>query len=190
MLSLDFEREGVMRSRAGHRFALLRTFWIVALITLSGVARSETPFTFTVPQSRVLVKISAPSLLPDATASAKPNYFKLTRREPLLIVSGWLEPAQQYKGLDAFWQSESRSPAYAGSLAPVRVEMLREGAWEVVAFDVSVPGATQSNLRAERVEAGMWIDLHLSTIAPSATPSATLRADLLAVLRQVQVQQK
>jgi hypothetical protein len=179
-----------MRSRAGHRFALLCTLWIVALTTLSGVARSEVPFTFTVPQSRVLVKVSDPSLLPDATASAKPNYFRLTRREPLLIVSGWLEPAQQYKGLNAFWQSESRSPAYAGPLAPVRVEMLREGAWEVVAFDVSLPGATQSNLRAERVEAGTWIDLHLSTIARGATPSTKLRAQLLAVLPQVQVLQK
>lgn len=179
-----------MGSRAGHRFALLCTLWIAPLITLSDAARSEVPFTFTVPQSRVLVKISDSSLLPDATASAKPNYFKLTRRDPLLIVSGWLEPAQRYRGLNAFWQGESRSPAYAGPLAPVRVEMLREGAWEVVAFDVSVPGATQSNLRAERIEAGTWIDLHLSTMGHGATPSTKLRAELLAVLRQVQVLQK
>jgi hypothetical protein len=179
-----------MRSRAGQRFALLCTVWIVALSTLSGVARSEVPFTFTVPQSRVLVKVSDPSLLPDAAASAKPNYFKLIRREPLLIVSGWLEPAQQYKGLNAFWEGESRSPVYAGALAPTRVEMLREGAWEVVAFDVSASGAVQSNLRAERVEAGTWVDLHLSTIARGATPSTKLRAELLAVLRQVQILQK
>jgi len=82
-----------MRSHAGHGFALLCTFCIIALTALSGVARSEVPFTFTMPQSRVVVKVSDPSLLPDA-AAAKPNYFKLTRQEPLLIVSGWLEPAQ------------------------------------------------------------------------------------------------
>jgi hypothetical protein len=163
---------------------------LVALTALSGVARSEVPFTFTVPQSRILVKISDPLLLPDATASTKPNYFKLTRREPLLIVSGWLEPAQSYKGLTAFWATESRSPAFAGPRAPIRVETLREGAWEVVAFDVSVPGAVQSNLRAERVEAGTWIDLHLSTIARDTSPSTKLRAELLAALRQVQVLQK
>jgi len=174
-----------MQSRAGRKFTLLCTF-IVALTTLNGVARSEVPFTFTVPQSRVVVKVSDPALLPDA-ASAKPNYFKLSRREPFLIVSGWLEPAQQYKGFNAFWESESRSPVYAGALAPSRVEMLREGAWEVVAFDVSVPGAVQSNLRAERVEAGTWIDLHLSSIGPAGTPSTKLRAELLAALRQVQV---
>jgi hypothetical protein len=179
-----------MRSRAEYGFALLCIVGITALTTLSGVARSEAPFTFTVPQSRVVVKISDPLLLPDAAASDKPNYFKLTRRQPLLIVSGWLEPAQQYKGLSAFWDAESRSPAYAGALAPTRVEMLREGAWEVVAFDVSAPGAVQSNLRAERVEAGTWIDLHLSTPARGATPSTKLRAELLAVLREVQIVQK
>jgi len=176
-----------MRSRAKHGFALLCTF--VVLTALNDVAWSEVPFTFTVPQSRVLVKVSDPSFLPDA-AGAKPNYFKLIRQEPLLIVSGWLEPAQQYKGLKAFWEGESRSPAYAGALAPTRVEMLQEGAWEVVAFDVSLPGAIQSNLRAERVEDGTWVDLHLSTIARAATPSTKLRAELLATLRKVQVLKK
>jgi len=176
-----------MRSRARHRFALLCTF--VVLTALSDVAWSEVPFTFTVPQSRVLVKVSDPSFLPDAAAGAKPNYFKVIRQEPLLIVSGWLEPAQQYKGLKAFWEGESRSPAFAGPLAPIQVEMLKEGAWEVVAYDVSIRGAIQSNLRAERVEAGTWIDLHLSTLA-RATPSTKLRADLLAALRKVQVLKK
>jgi hypothetical protein len=68
--------------------------------------------------------------------------------------------------------------------------MLREGAWEVVAFDVPLPGVVQYNLRAERVEAGTWIDLHLSTIARATTPSTKVRAGLLAALRQVQVLQK
>ena len=172
------------------RAALLCAYSIVAIMALSDVARAEVPFTFTVPQSKILLKITTPSLVPDASASARPNYFKLTRREPLLIVSGWLEPAQNYKGLNAFWDGESRSPALAGALAPTRVEKLREGAWEVVAYDVTVAGAVQSNLRAERVEAGTWIDLHLSTLARAATPSTKLRADLLAALRQVQIVQK
>ena len=83
-----------MRSRAGYGFALLCTFWIAALAALSGEARSQVPFTFTVPSSKVVVKISDPSLRPDAVAGAKPNYFKLSRREPVLIMSGWLEPAR------------------------------------------------------------------------------------------------
>ena len=53
-----------------------------------------------------------------------------------------------------------------------------------------MPGAIQSNLRAERVEANTWIDLHLSTIARDTSPPAKLRADLLAALRQVQIVKK
>jgi hypothetical protein len=102
----------------------------------------------------------------------------VTRREPLLIVSGWLEPAERYKGLDALWEAEKRSPVYAGPLAPTSVEMLREGAWEVIAYDVALPGGAQSNLRAERVMAGTLVDLHLST------------AELRAALRKVEIVQK
>src|SRR5215471_5158394 len=76
-------------------------------------AASSKPFTFTVPQSRVIVRVPDTSLRPDP-AGDKPSYFKLMRRDPQLIVSGWLEPAAQYKGLEAFWESEKRSPAYAG----------------------------------------------------------------------------
>ncbi len=147
------------------------------------------PFTFTVPQSQVIVKVSDPSLRPDESAPLGPSYFKLSRRDPQLILSGWLEPASRYKGLKEFWQSESRSPAYAGAGAPTRVEMRRTGPWEVVAFDVPVPGGgTSAHVRAERVQAGTWIDLHLS--ATSARPPATLRAQLLAALRQVEVVEK
>ncbi len=145
------------------------------------------PFTFTVPQSRVMVRVADPALVADEPGP-KPNYFKLTRREPMLIVSGWLEPAERYKGLDAFWEAEKKAPVYSGPLAPTRVEMLREGPWEVVAFDVALPGGTQSNLRAERIMAGTWIDLHLSTA--STRPPAGLRAELRAALRKIEVVQK
>jgi hypothetical protein len=68
--------------------------------------------------------------------------------------------------------------------------MLKTGPWDVVAFDVSlpVPGFTSAHVRAERVQAGTWIDLHLSTT--SARPPATLRAELLAALSQVEVVEK
>src|SRR5215471_18348205 len=64
------------------------------------------PFTFTVPQSRIVVKVSDRSLRPDDAASAGRNHFKLARNDPQLILSGWLEPASSYKGLEEFWQAE------------------------------------------------------------------------------------
>jgi hypothetical protein len=67
--------------------------------------------------------------------------------------------------------------------------MSQNGGWDVVAYDVSLPsGITSAHLRAERVLAGTWIDLHLSTT--STRPPATLRAELLAALARVEVAQK
>lgn len=161
---------------------------LIVLCVAPGALHAQTPFTFTMPQSRVTVRVSDTSLRPDP-AGDKPNYFKLSRRDPQLILSGWLEPAAGYKGLEAFWESEKRSPAYAGPLAPTRIEMLRNSPWETVAYDVALPGGiTSAHLRAERVVAGTWIDLHLSTT--STRPAATLRAELLAACARVEVTQK
>ena len=147
------------------------------------------PFTFTVPQSQVIVKVADTSLRPDPAQTNRPNYFKVMRSEPQLILSGWLEPGARYKGLKAFWESESKSPAYAGPLAPTRVEMSQKGAWEVVAYDVSLPGGiTSAHLRAERVQAGTWIDLHLSTT--STRPPETMRAELMTALGRVEIVEK
>lgn len=146
------------------------------------------PFDFSVPESRVVVKVPDLGLRRDPDAGNGPRYFKLSRREPQLILSGWLEPASRYRGLDAFWEEERGSPAYAGAGAPTRVEKLKVGQWEVIAFDIPLPGATSAHLRAERVEAGTWIDLHLSTTA--ARPAPALREELLGALRAVEVVEK
>jgi hypothetical protein len=145
-------------------------------------------FEFTVPESRVVVKVPDIGLRRDDPTGGGPRYFKLSRSNPQLILSGWLEPAPRYKGLEAFWESEARSPAYAGEGAPTHVEMLQVGPWEVVCFDVAAPGGTSSHLRAERVQAGTWIDLHLSSTSAREPPA--LREELLAALRTVQVVEK
>ncbi len=152
------------------------------------------PFEFTVPQSRVVVRVPDPRLH-EEPRMRKPGYFFLTTDEPpSLIISGWLEPESRYKGLKDFWAEETKSPAYADKAAPIRVEMLRVGPWEVVAYDIPIqpegaiaPG-TNANLRAERVLAGTWVDLHLSSTSPE--PPATLRERLLSALRGVEVVEK
>jgi hypothetical protein len=152
-------------------------------------ATSSGPFTFTIPQSQVVVKVTDTSLRPDPPANNNPSYFKVSRSDPQLILSGWLEPAARYKGLEAFWEGEKKSPAMAGPLAPTRIEILRNAPWEIVAYDIPLPGGiTSAHLRAERVLAGTWIDLHLS--ATSTRPAATLRAELVAALAKVEVAQK
>jgi hypothetical protein len=155
------------------------------------VAASTTgSFEFSVPQSRVTVRVPDLGLRPDGPIDLERRYFMLSRSNPQLIVSGWLEPASAYQGLKAFWESESRSPAYSGAGAPTRVELLRVGPWEVVAYDIPLPGGsgTSAHLRAERVQAGSWIDLHLSSTSSRA--ATALREDLVTALRAIEVVEK
>ena len=154
----------------------------------SAAASTNDAFEFSVPQSRVKVRVRDLGLRPDGSPDTERRYFKLSRSNPQFILSGWLEPASGYKGLKDFWESERRSPAYAGAGAPTRVELRQVGSWDVVAFDVVVPGGTSAHVRAERVQAGTWIDLHLSST--SARAPATLREELLAALRSIEVVEK
>ena len=76
----------------------------------STAASQSGAFEFTVPQSRVKVRVSGLGLRPDGPADLEKRYFKLSRGNPQLILSGWLEPASAYEGLKGFWAAESRSP--------------------------------------------------------------------------------
>jgi hypothetical protein len=169
--------------------ALLASLQVTRSAT-AGTPRPASPgaFEFTRPESRVVVKVPDLGLAPDPEPSQGPGYFRRSRRDPQLILSGWLEPAERYAGLKAFWESERASPAYAGAGAPQHVELLEIGAWEVVAFDVPVPGGASAHLRAQRVLAGSWVDLHLSTT--QAKPADVLRAQLVLALRTIEVVEK
>ena len=164
-------------------------------VVAPAAVRGTGPFEFTVPQSRVVVKVPDEDLRrDDPPPGTGPNSFLVSKKTPTLMISGWLEPASQYQGLEAFWKSESSSPSYAGAAAPTRVEMTKVGPWEVVAYDIPLSamgapsGATSAHVRAERVHAGTWVDLHLSSTGDG--PAAALREGLVRTLRAIEVVEK
>jgi len=63
--------------------------------------------------------------------------------------------------MDAFWGGERRGLATNG-IQIQDVVMGKTGSWQTVLYDMLVPGGRSSNMRAESVRAGTWIDLHLS----------------------------
>jgi hypothetical protein len=155
--------------------------------TSQAPSTSSGPFTFTTPQSHVIVKVTDPSLHIDNT-NPHPNYFRLSRNDPELNLSALLGPASAYKDLKWLLDTDSSAIAQNG-FKPTRVEMLHEGEWEILAYDLRFPGGkTNSHLRAQRVQAGTWIHLHIA--ATSARPPAKIRAELLGELRQVEVVEK
>ncbi|MBX3735759.1 MAG: hypothetical protein KF715_03640 [Candidatus Didemnitutus sp.] len=150
------------------------------------VARTG-PFEFTVPQSKLLLRISDAQMIEDS-ADSKPNYFKLSDRTVSRIASGWFEPAERYDGLKEFWHGESAALTKNG-FKPQGVEFAQLAGWEVIFYHQTLsPGTRMCHLRAELTRAGTWIDLHLS--ATGSEPISALRQRLTSLLSSVEIAEK
>jgi hypothetical protein len=154
------------------------------------ITQTNTHFVLSTPVSRLVMQIPKSTLqtveLEKRGAANSPRYFSFKDRELPLIISGWFEPEQNFAGIQKLWANES---AGWSKLAPPQdVAFSKNGRWEVVAYEIPVPNITNSHLRAHWVQAGTWIDLHLSLT--NRQPAREARALLAAFLGTVSVNEK
>jgi hypothetical protein len=148
------------------------------------VTEKDGAYEVIVPVSRLVLTIPKNQLVRSNGGSNNPRYFYLNDRARALIVSGWFEPERAFKGMNAFWNDEQRGLTQRGiSIDDVVQE--RVGNWQAVFYSIRLPRGRSSNVRAEWVQSGTWIDLHLSVTADQ--PEADLRATLRDVLGALQV---
>jgi hypothetical protein len=83
---------------------------------------------------------------------------------------------------------KERDAMKAHGFEPEDVLLDDAGKWKVATYEISLGGARQSNIRAEWVEAGTWIDLHLSRTAK--LEQRALRKQLRDCLMSIQVAPK
>lgn len=151
-------------------------------------------YELTVPESRLRLKIPAGQLKADTPriggGTDSPRYFQLRAAEPNLIISGWFEPSERFKDVRSLWESDVAKMTEGGLPRPVNVEFLSAEPWQLVSYEVPVDqvGVHSIHLRAELTRAGTWVDLHLSTTSKLAPADA--RAQLLAALAKIQVDEK
>jgi hypothetical protein len=145
------------------------------------IAEREKVYELTVPVSKLVMTIPKAGLTQTPVGS-HPRYFQLTGS---VIVSGWFEAADGFKGISEFWKGESEGLKRQG-MTVVNVEFTKVGNWEVVLYDLPTKVATFANLRASWVQAGTWIDLHLSVPKPGADD----RAKMLEMLRAIEVRER
>jgi len=155
------------------------------------ITQTNTNYVLTAPVSRLVMQIPKGTLLPSdretGGATNSPRYFSFRDRDLPLIVSGWFEPAQGFAGIQKFWANEVAG--WNKQLPPPQnVAFAKNGSWEVVAYDLPVPNLTNAHLRAHWVQAGTWIDLHLSLT--NRQPAGDARALLVALLGIVSVSEK
>jgi hypothetical protein len=127
------------------------------------VAEKDGAYELSVPVSRLSLAIPKGQLLPSKSSAdnGNPRYFLFEDQKRSLIISGWFEPEQSFNGMDSFWSGEQRSLSQNG----IQIENIKReqfASWQVVLYDIQLPGGRSFNMRAECVQAGTWIDVHMS----------------------------
>ena len=149
-------------------------------------------FVLTVPVSRLEVTIPKGDLkVVRAThggSTDNPRYFNLQGKDPRLIVTGWVEPDRDYRGIQNLWNGEVAAWKKRGDPEPKEVSFEKLGSWDAVVYDVAVGSFVNSHIRASWVQAGTWIDVHLSLTMER--PTAELRRRLREELGSIRVAEK
>ena len=105
-----------------------------------------------------------------------------------LIISGWFEPDPDYPGITIFWEGQLKQWRDGGLPEPQAVSIARISDWDAVIYDMALPFARNSHIRAHLVQAGTWIDLHLSITSLGTTGQN--RAKLKSALKAIRIRQK
>lgn len=156
------------------------------------ITRQDNNFLLTVPVSRLTMSIPAAGLTQRNNAiggsTDSPRYFYFHDSAKGLTISGWFEHEQGYKGVKKLWESDTDAWKKRKLPEPRDVTFTRIGNWETIFYDNEVPAGTNSHIRAHWVQAGTWIDIHLSVVSKQSSKQA--RAEIEALLKTITVAEK
>ncbi|HEY4246696.1 MAG TPA: hypothetical protein VGM64_07555 [Lacunisphaera sp.] len=146
----------------------------------------------TVPVSNLTMLIPKEGLslriVPSGVVSESPRYFYFEDEKLGIILSGWFESADQYSSAKKVWAGDTKQWKRQGLPDPKNVSFEKIGGWDAVVYDMPVPVGNNTHIRAHWIEAGTWIDLHLSIT--SEHPISECRRRIMSLLRSVQVKAK
>jgi len=159
------------------------------------ISESSTAYKLSVPVSQLAMTLPKgdwsrkdKSALGGGTSTPRYFYFE-DQKEESLILSGWFEPDRLFSGSAAKqWEKDLPGLKKAKLPPPVNIAFERIAGWDAVMYDQVFSGIVSSHVRAHWVQAGTWIDLHLSTTTERS--SAENRKKLKALLRTISVTEK
>jgi len=155
------------------------------------IETAETSYILTVPVSRLTMTIPKGHLVLKSSPLGEPNnprYFYFQDSKVTFIVSGWFEPASGFSGIERFWENETNAWKRNGLPEAQDVSFTKIGNWDSVVYETKLPRGTNAHIRAHWVQAGTWIDVHLSLTSTRA--SAESRKLLESYLRTISVEEK
>jgi len=156
------------------------------------ITESPQAYVLAVPISRLTMVIPKGGMgftpLGEITGRGHPRYFNFAGD---INVSGWFEPANDFKGMQDFWKGETAEWNKRGLPPPLDTTFVKIGGWDAVVYDIALPSGlkgSNSHVRAHWVQAGTWIDLHVSIASLGTT--AENRARLTKFVQAIQVSEK
>jgi hypothetical protein len=160
------------------------------------VRQTRDEFILTVAVSKLTLHVPRKGLKKVNNPSSNPRYFYFEDAPKGMIVSGWFESQANFSSARQVWEADTKQWSLQGLPAPANVSFQKVGGWEVVLYDMlASPGSNMPvspgnnpHIRAHWVQAGTWIDLHLSMV--SGHPNADCRAQVMALLKSIQIKEK
>ena len=149
-------------------------------------------YELTVPVSRLVMTIPKEGLTQKessrADATASPRYFSLENKKATILLSGWFEPQDGFPGMVKFWEAETSAWSRGKLPKPTNVTFKKIGGWDAVIYQLPPAGGSGSHIRAHWLQAGTWIDIHLSSHGEGSADEKT--ASLESLLEKIRVSEK
>ena len=155
---------------------------------------SERPeaFVLTVPVSQLVMLVPRAGFIqgtaPRSDATASKRYFSLEDRSKAIFISGWFESEDGFHGMSRFWEEQTAAWSKEKVPAPASVVFKKIGGWDAVTYQIAQSSGSNSNIRAEWVAAGTWIDLHMSVASDSSAAESVRQLESL--LMRIRVTEK
>ena len=116
-----------------------------------------------VPVSNLVLSIPKQGLVQKTDKPQGRRYFYFMDEKRSRIVSGWFEPAEEFSGIEKFWKAETSAWSANKLPQPDNVAFRKIGRWDTIVYHMPRSGGGFTHIRAHWVQAGTWIDLHLSS---------------------------
>lgn len=150
----------------------------------------------TVPVSAISLRVPKGDLSPveesKTGAQASPRYFHLEDARRGLVVSGWFESANAFRGFEAFWAGEFSAMKRSGLIPAAPPTPVAVGNWSGAAYEIAVPmdlgKGINTHIRAELIDSGTWVDLHISITSQKSLADA--QSEALEFLTSIVVNEK
>jgi hypothetical protein len=115
-----------------------------------------------------------------------PRYFYFVNDSRKIIISGWFDAVDNFPGINKIWDETKKT--YSSEFPPP-IDMASEkiGNWDAIIYDIQIPDYTNSHIRANWLQAGTWIDIHISITTKS--PSSEARSELITLLKAIEVKE-